>query len=286
MRGTLHAIAAEDLAWLVPLVVRPGIANAHRRLREEGVPEDQPERAIELIARALERDGPLTRDELRERLRAAGIVTAGQAMAHLTWLASADGGICRGPDRDGTATFVLARDWLRAHPDDPPDPLRELTVRHLRAHGPATAEDLAAWAGISRGTARRGWTSLADRLVEVPTERGPQWRLRSSATREVAAGLVRLLGPFDGYLLGWRDRTLVGSTAVLRRVNRGGGWLHATILVDGRIVGPWALERPGGAVRVAIEPFGRLPAGVPTAIRAEAADLQAFLGTPVEVARR
>src|SRR6266700_1856755 len=32
MRGTLHLIASDDHAWLVPLVIERRIANAHRRL--------------------------------------------------------------------------------------------------------------------------------------------------------------------------------------------------------------------------------------------------------------
>src|SRR6266571_3867264 len=42
MRGTLHLIAADDHAWLVPLVIERRIANAHRRLRQEGVTGAQP----------------------------------------------------------------------------------------------------------------------------------------------------------------------------------------------------------------------------------------------------
>src|ERR1700674_975010 len=75
MRGTLHLIAAEDYGWLQPLVIAPRIANAHRRLKEEGVPADQPAKALRLIARILEREGPLIRSEIAERLRRQGIRT-------------------------------------------------------------------------------------------------------------------------------------------------------------------------------------------------------------------
>src|SRR2546428_2220130 len=42
MRGTLHLLAADDRGWLVPLVTRPHVANAYRRLKQEGMPADQP----------------------------------------------------------------------------------------------------------------------------------------------------------------------------------------------------------------------------------------------------
>src|SRR6266542_3450257 len=90
MRGTLHLVAAEDHGWLVPLVVEPRVANAHRRLRQEGVSSDQAARALGLIERMLEREGPLLRRDVAARLRRRGIRTEGQAIAHLMWLAAAD----------------------------------------------------------------------------------------------------------------------------------------------------------------------------------------------------
>lgn len=89
MRGTLHLIAAEDYGWLVPLTTEPSLANAHRRLKQEGVHGDQPAKAVRLIAKMLEREGPLTRAAIADRLQQKGIQTAGQAIAHLVWLAAA-----------------------------------------------------------------------------------------------------------------------------------------------------------------------------------------------------
>src|SRR4030088_329537 len=82
MRGTLHLIAAEDFAWLVPLTTEPPIANAHRRLKQEGGPAAQVAKALPLISQVLKREGPLTRAEIDERLRSKGIRTEGQAIAH------------------------------------------------------------------------------------------------------------------------------------------------------------------------------------------------------------
>src|SRR5919106_3300167 len=112
MRGTLHLVAAEDHGWLLPLVTEPRVANAHRRLDQEGVPPDQRARAIRLLERMLKREGSLTRPEIAERLRSRGIRTEGQTIAHLLWLSAATGVVCHGPDRAGHLSFVLVRDWL------------------------------------------------------------------------------------------------------------------------------------------------------------------------------
>ena len=108
MRGTLHLIATDDYGWLVPLTTVPSVANARRRLKQEGVPDDQPAKALRLIARMLEAEGPLTRAQIAERLQRKGIHVAGQAIAHLVWLAAAQGLICYGPEQ----RCALVEDWL------------------------------------------------------------------------------------------------------------------------------------------------------------------------------
>jgi hypothetical protein len=283
MRGTLHLIAAEDYGWLQPLVIEPRIANAHRRLKEEGVPADQPAKAVRLIARMLEREGPLSRSEIADRLRRQGIRTEGQAIAHLVWLAAAQRVICFGPDRAGEQCFVLVRDWLgEQRPMDRDAALAELAVRYLTAHAPAMPADLAFWSGLRLSDAKRAWIAIKDRLVTVETERGIRWVLRSHG-RPAPGGLVRLLPAFDEYLLGWRDRDIVASAEEWSRVNRGGGWLHPVVLHDGRIVATWRMERSSKTVLIEIKPFDRLPPALTRGVATEAAGIATFLNSSVTV---
>ncbi len=282
MRGTLHLITADDHGWLVPLVIERRIANAHRRLRQEGVTGGQPAKAVRSIERMLARDGPLLRKEVAERLRRQGIRTDGQAIAHLVWLAAAEGTICYGPDRDGERCFVLVRDWLGrpATKMDPEAAFRELAVRYLRSHAPAEPADLAAWSGIAPADARRAWRGIEDRLVEVPTHRGARWALRRGIgppTKEV----VRLLPAFDEYLLGWKDRQLIAPVSRWKTIQRGGGWLHPVVLVDGRAVGTWSSERAAHELRIDVMPFAPLGPTLRGRIDENARDIGRFLKTEV-----
>lgn len=284
MRGTLHLVAAEDYGWLVPLVTEPRVANAHRRLRSEGVPAEHAERAVGLIAQMLERDGPLTRPEIADRLQRHRIRTEGQAIAHLVWLAAAEGAICFGPDRDGVESHVLVRDWLGEPEPMPRDAaLAELAVRYLRSHAPAEPADLAFWSGMRVVDAKRAWRSVEDGLIEVRTARGPRWALRSNGA-QAPQGLVRLLPAFDEYLLGWKDRDLAATDAARTKINRGGGWLHPVVLADGRAVGTWRLSRRTPPVRLEIDPFRPLSPSVRRGVDREAKDLSRFLGSVVELA--
>ena len=283
MRWTLHLISAEDHGWLVPLVTEPRIANAHRRLRQEGVPPERAAAALRLIEGMLDREGPLTRLEIAERLRRRKIRTDGQALVHLLWLASADGGICYGPDRGRDRCLVLTRDWLgRPSTLEREAAATELAIRYLAAHGPAQPVDLAFWSGLRLAEAKQGWRSIEDRLTEVGTSRGPRWDLRSRAAA-APAGLVRLLPSFDEYLLGWKDRDFALPDAHRTKVNRGGGWIHQVLLDDGRVVGTWSTERTSSARRLEVHPFSRLPSRVRSGIADEAENLAAFLATPVLV---
>ncbi len=280
MRGTLHLVAAEDYGWLVPLTTEPGLANAHRRLKQEGVPAGQPARAVRFIEKMLEREGPLTRPEIAERLQHKDIRVAGQAIAHLVWLAAAQGVICYGPEQ----RFVLVEDWLpSSKPREPDAALAELAIRYLRAPAPAAPADLASWAGIRAGDAMRAWKAIADRLVEVETARGTRWILRSKRS-EAPAGIVRLLPAFDEYLLGWKDRDIVVAAEHRTKINRGGGWLHPVVLADGQLIATWSIQRKSIQSSLEVVPFVPLTSAIKLAIAAEAKEVAGFLGIAAVVA--
>jgi winged helix DNA-binding protein len=239
-------------------------------VRQEGVSADDAERAVGIVERALADEGPLTRPELAERIAARGIRTEGQATPHLLLAAALRGIALLGPLRDGGQAFALARDWLGGEPAavDREVALAELARRYLRGHGPASAADLAAWAGVPLRDARAGLEAIAGEL----TTRGD---LIDLAAREAPPDAIpaRLLPAFDPYLLGWKDRSFAVPAAHAKRVHPGGGMLRATATVDGRAVGTWTL--PGGTVDLQL--FGRVSAATRADLAAEAADVERFL---------
>jgi hypothetical protein len=264
LRSTLHLIAAEDFGWLLGLLGPVFIAAGRRRKRELGWDEDTGRKGLRLLEGALARNGPLTRDEIREVLRAAGLPAEGQATIHLIAWAALEGWLCQGPERDSEPAFVLSRDWLGqglalAHDEA----LAELARRYLRAYAPAGPEDLSAWSGLGKGEARQAWRLIQDELVEVASEGGPAWLLASQAgwldEPPPTGPIVRLLPRFDTYLLGYASRDLVVEAEYARRVNAGGGIIHPVVLVDGRAVGLWKTERRREVLEVSLEPFRELP---------------------------
>jgi len=94
---------------------------------------------------------------------------------------------------------------------------------------------------------------------------------------------MRLLPAFDEYLLGWKDRDLVVAPEHRAKINRGGGWLHPVLAVDGQLLATWRLTRMPKVSRLEITPFKELTAAVKRAATADAKDVAAFVGASVEV---
>jgi hypothetical protein len=284
MRGTLHLVAREDHAWLLGLTAPRQDAGSARRLAQEGVAPGDADRAVSAVERALGEDGPLTRTELGARIAAAGVRSEGQALPHLLALAALRGVAVHGPVVNGEQRFALARDWLDAAPVVPlagearDTALAELARRYLAAHGPATAADLAAWAGLALRDARAGLSAIAAALTEAPGGLVDLAARRDGGEPPAAALASRLLPAFDPYLLGWKDRGFAVREQHAKQVHPGGGMLRAVATADGVAVGTWSARRRDGGLAVAVDPFARIGAPVRAALDAEAADVARFEG--------
>jgi len=242
-RGTLHLVRSDDYPWLHALTTPPLLTSNSRRLRQEGVSADAAEKGVAVIERALVEEGPLTRPQLRERLDAAGVPTAGQALVHLLFLATLRGIAIRGPMAGKEHAYVLVRDWLGEQgPVDREEALAELARRYLVGHAPASDRDLARWAGLPLRDARAGLAAIAKLLVE--REDG----LLELKKTPPAAPLPppRLLGSYDPVLLGWTSREeIVGPHKMLVTDN---GLFRPFAMVGGRAVATWRLA--GGKVTI------------------------------------
>ena len=231
----------------------------------------RPSAAREVVAEAVA-DGPRTRPELRAALDAGGVPTGGQALVHVLFAATLRGHVVRGPMRGPEHAFVAVRDWLGDPPDlpDRDEMLARLARRYLTGHGPADARDLAKWAGITLGDARRGMTALGDEVE--PSGDG----LVDLADRSAPPRLPppRLLGAFDPLLLGWVSREAVIGEH--HHVVTSNGMFHPVALVGGRAVASWGLA--DGVLTVSA--LEQVPPAALRALRTDARDVLRFFGLP------
>jgi Winged helix DNA-binding domain len=286
-RGTLHLLATADLGWLLPLFGPVFIAGNRRRYAELGLDEDTLARGVRALRAILANQGPLTREELVEQLAHHGIRLAGQARPYLLQHAALEGIICLGPDRGAKPTYVLLSDWLGqgylGHTLTPESAYAELAHRYLKAYGPATPKDLAAWSGMPISKTQAACQRIADQLIEVEIAGQPAWMLKTHAVwlhePPLPAPVVRLLPGFDTYLLGYKKRDLAVSPQHAKRINAGGGLLNPVLLVDGRAMGTWKSKQQKQRLDVILQPFDQLPPELQPGLQAEITDLGRFLGT-------
>jgi hypothetical protein len=275
-RGTLHMVRRDDYPWLLGLSAPTQRQGNLRRLYQCGFNPDRARKAAGLIVRMLGDEGPLLRSAIGERLRAAGFVVEGQALVHLLYLPSLDGRIIRGPFRGAEQAFVLTRDWLSEEPaalapERRPAALAELARRYLTGHGPASAADLALWAGLPLRDAVAGLEGAAGELRAVGGDL-VDLGTRRRAVRELPP---RLLPAFDAYLLGWKDRAYTLPAGRVTEV-RLGGIIRPVAVVDGFAVGTWTTRRSGRRMAVDVGYWGDVGETARVGLEAEAADVARF----------
>lgn len=279
MRGTLYVVPVADAEWLRELLAPQLLRRSERRYRELGLGAAELALGERVITEALA-GGSLTRDELAVRMKEEGLDASGQVPFHLVRRCALLGVVCFGPVReDGSATYVLAKDWLPA-PAGPSgaDAVRELLLRYLAAHGPATVADFATWSGLGLSAVRPVWKELLQAGLIEPCRVGglDGYALPPDpAPCPEPTGDVRLLPAYDNYLVGFTDRRLAVEPEHERKVWPGGGQISPTIVIDGLVRGLWRRDRTHG---VSLEPFEADLGGVGMeALDGELRDISRFL---------
>lgn len=249
MRGTLHLVPAVDLEWMLSLTRDRMIAGAATRRREVGITDQTRATGRELAVSALDGGGALTRKELFEIWRTAGLLVHSQTAVHLLGLLCQQSVLVLGPLAGREQLVVSYADWIpQPRRLDHPEALAELARRYVRSHGPATVADLARWSSLTLTEARAAVAAVRDefetvRIDDVEHLHQPGLIEDWQAHREDVAQL-RLLPGFDEFILGYRDRSFaVADEHAGRLVPGNNGMFRASIVKDGQVIGVW---RRGG----------------------------------------
>lgn len=146
---------------------------------------------------------------------------------------------------------------------DPAAATTEVVRRHLRAFGPAAAEDVAYWTGLRTPQVRTVLTGLGDELVRFTDSAGKLLYDLPDAPRPDAgtAVPVKMLPWFDSSLLAYdskrRQRILPDEYKDIVYLKKN-LQLLPTFLIDGLVAGTWALQaKPtrGGSATVTLRPL-------------------------------
>jgi hypothetical protein len=286
MRTTIHLIPTDDAGWWLPLY-EPGIERwSRRRLEQLGMTTAKQDRALSITARVLADEGPLTRTEVRKRIESAGIGLNTQTGMHIALTAVVSGIACLGPDKGKSTCLIRREDWLDRPPRfDREKSLAELARRYIRAFAPATDRDFAYWSGLPLRDVRAGLESISDEIEQVRVGDGEMLAPRGAKPRLPAKGQLRMLGNFDTYLLGWKDRGFSVSGEHAAHVKEGGGgWIRPVIVEDGIVIGGWRSSRKGGRLEITLNLPRDERKRLEKKIDAEVADIARFEGMEATLA--
>lgn len=248
IRGTIHAVAPEELRSLLKLSASRMLSQDKRRMEQLELTEEIVERCGRLTWNELRGGGRMTREALMRLYEANGIRTDGQRGYHVIWRLAQSGRICLGPREGKQQTIVLADEWLPADSGewDKYEALAGLAERYYAGHGPATARDLARWAGITLTEAREATEAAANGLTRIQAGDQELWESMERSEGVNASSLegleasVHLLAGFDEYLLGYEDRSAVLPEVVAPYVVPGNnGIFMPMVVVGGQIAGVW-----------------------------------------------
>ncbi|MEA2450984.1 MAG: hypothetical protein QOG63_2916 [Thermoleophilaceae bacterium] len=271
MRATLHLLPAADFP-LFRAALQPGLTQAMRSVgrRDEGMDLDAVLAAARELLAAGPRDFNAIRAHLQERFPDVNHRVMGYAVrTHLPLVMVPTG------DRWGfprNSEFALAE----AGDGDGDDGTEELVRRYLAAFGPASAADVQTWSGL-KGI-KKVLDGMRDELATFSAEGGRELFDLPDAPRpgEDPVAPPRLLPEFDNLVLAHADRTRLLPDEHRGRVVTKNLRVRATFLVDGVVAGTWSAARKGKRATLTLEPFGKLPKRVASALADEAEALLRF----------
>ncbi|MBB6097375.1 hypothetical protein HNR42_000789 [Deinobacterium chartae] len=281
LRSTLHLVSARDAHALRPLlqpVLERGLRGTFGRALT-GVDLEE----LAHLARSMVEERPCTFQELGRRLGERWPGVAPQALAGAARTALA---LVQVPPRglwgaSGPAAHTTLESWLGAAPPAQAT-LQNLVLRYLSAFGPASAQDVQSWCGLSG--LRAVLEGLRPQLVTYRDEAGrelfdlPGAPLPDPHTPAPA----RLVADFDNLLLSHADRSRVISEPDRRRIFTPNGLGPGTVLLDGFVSGTWRLAHERSGATLQITPLRPFSAAEREAVAAEGTRLLEFAATTAQ----
>ena len=260
MRPTWHFVTPADIRWLLALTApRVHAVNAfmYRKLELDSAIF---KRSNAALAKALRNGNQLTRNELREVLREAGIATDdGLRLAYIMMHAELGGLVCSGARRGKQFTYALLDERApQAKALERGEALAELAGRYFVSRGPVTVQDFAKWSGLTLTDAKRGLAAVSAQLRQEVVDGQACWFSTSTPSAQDAPLTAYLLSIYDEYISGYKDRSAIGEAEVDVKLRALGNALSYIIVIDGQIVGTWKRTFRKDAVVIETNLFTRL----------------------------
>jgi len=245
MRGTLHYMDPGKVKWMLKLCASKTLPGFKKRREFLGISDSHAEKALDIMQKSMLGGKILTREELGQVLKENGTPVVGQWVYHLACYAATRGIICFGPPTDnGKDTFVLLDEWVKESETlNHEEQLAELARMYIRGHGPVSPGDLSWWTGLGKIECRKAFELIE---TEMATIEEPETGIiyyyfpdRNRKSSDVSLKSIRLLGGFDEYFLGYKDRSPIADIAHHKKLFSVNGIFYPLIIKDGVAIGSW-----------------------------------------------
>ncbi len=286
LRGTLHAVATDDLALVTGVFGEHyHLATERIMLRESGMDAVTWHKMEQDVLEALA-GGPLDRVALHEavpKLKDVPWAGWGEDVKGLAY----QGDLIMVGSKGSRPVFARRDQWLpdlRFRPHTQAKALEEMLMRYLSTFGPATITDFAHWTGLPVAAVRETIHRAEPLLVPVAVEGHTTLLLARAADAEQLTGplpdapAVALLPKFDAMTLAWKDPSRILDDGDRTAVFRPAGQIEAIVLLRGRAAATWRMTRTAKAAGFAVTPLRRISARTKAQVETEFERLSAWTG--------
>ncbi len=285
LRGTLHALAVDDLALLTGAFV--GYHHSVERvvLQMSGI-DAAAWHAIKQETMQALAPGPLDRSALHAAvpaLRDVPWIGWGEDVKDLAY----QGELLMVGSKGARPVFARRDTWLPGldfRPLSTAAAHKELLIRYLHAFAPATLADITHWSGLPAAALREVIRRSPSLFVSVTMKETRKPLIALAEDVEVLTGPVRdvpqvsILPKFDALMLAWIDpsRMLDGRdhTAVFRPA----GQIEAIVLLQGEAAATWRVTRTATTAGFTAKPFRHIGTRARKQVTTEFERLGAWLG--------
>ena len=276
LRPTWHFVSPADIRWLLTLTA-PHIHAASVTMNKKFELNDKLfTKSNEILAKALQNNTQLTRPEIDNLLKQAGIATNDTRLSLLLIRAELDQVICSGARSGKQFSYVSLDD--RA-PLTPPlsheEALAKLAAGYFNSRGPATLHDFAYWAGLTITDARIGLENVKSNLADEVIDGKTYWMSGDQEINTQQKNKAYLLPMYDEFAIAYKDRNAMVNPLYLTQA------MHvifdAVIVVDNQVVGTWRRTIKKNSADICLNLFGKLNKTKTTAVEIASKKYQKFL---------
>lgn len=282
LRPTWHFVTPADIRWMLKLTaprVKVTMTSVNRRV---GLSAADFKRSNELIRKVLKGGKQLTRSEIAEFHKQAGLQQGNEEplrMAHFMMEAELDAIVTSGPRRGKQFTYMLLDERAaQAHILTRDESLAELARRYFATRSPATAKDFSWWSGLAMGDVRRGIQLLGSELKHETIAGKEYWYSEARPPAKNISSQAFLLPNYDEYGIGYVDRSAIYDPLEAENLQvRNRPIFNNIVVINGRACGTWRRELAKGEVRITLSMFRPLTKTEKTQVAAAAKRYADFL---------